>query len=212
MKKVFLTYVLGIVSLVCFGQNADYDVVMNEAFQFLQKAHTADSLQMAVNKFDRIANVEKTKWLPLYYEAYSLVNITYAIKDNDKKDQLLDKADELISKALKIDEKESEILVLKAWALSARIQVSFMTRGGKYSQLSNGELAKAKQMNPENPRIYFMNGQNVFYTPEFLGGGAKKAKPLFELAKQKFEKFTATNSYSPSWGKEINEKMINKCN
>ena len=49
-------------------------------------------------------------------------------------------------------------------------------------------LEKAKELNPDNPRIYLQRGISKFYTPKMFGGGKKAAAPYFEKAQGLFAK------------------------
>ena len=58
----------------------------------------------------------------------------------------------------------------------------------------------AKKLDPENPRIYLLEGQDKFNTPEQFGGSKEEAKILFDKAKDLFEKAKPETSIHPSWG------------
>ncbi|MEJ7671851.1 MAG: hypothetical protein WKF59_03885 [Chitinophagaceae bacterium] len=51
------------------------------------------------NNFERIADAEKTQWLPYYYAAYCNVMNAFMEQDKTKVDAIADKAEELITKA-----------------------------------------------------------------------------------------------------------------
>ena len=61
-------------------------------------------------------------------------------------------------------------------------------------------MAKSKILNPENPRVFLLEGQDKYYTPEQYGGSKSEAKQLFEEAKKKFESFKPADSIAPTWG------------
>ena len=61
-------------------------------------------------------------------------------------------------------------------------------------------VALAKSLNPANPRPYLIEANQVYYTPEMYGGGAGKARPLYELAKAKFAAFRPAGPLAPNWG------------
>ena len=48
------------------------------------------------------------------------------------------------------------------------------------------------------------------HTPPAFGGGEKKAKPVFELALEKFKTFKPESNLHPTWGKEEAEKELKK--
>jgi len=53
---------------------------------------------------------------------------------------------------------------------------------------------------PENPRAYYLQATNAYFTPENFGGGHAKAKPLFEMALEKFNNFKSESKMHPNWG------------
>ncbi len=74
----------------------------------------------------------------------------------------------------------------------------------------NESLDKAIQLNPDNPRVYFLRATMTFHMPEAYGGGAAKALPLFKTATEKFAAFESKTDISPNWGKEGNEAEYKK--
>ena len=72
----------------------------------------------------------------------------------------------------------------------------YMTFGPAASQA----LETAKSLNPENPRVYLLEGIDKFYTPEQYGGSKTEGQKLFEEASKKFEAFKPASSIHPSWG------------
>ena len=75
-----------------------------------------------------------------------------------------------------------------------------MMRSMKYSGLVRETVAKAQQLNPANPRACLVEANNVYYTPKMFGGGADKAKPLYEQAQAKFAAFVPAGPLAPNWG------------
>lgn len=120
----------------------------------------------------------------------------------------VEKAQEVLDKAKALNENDSEITTLQGWVYMGRIWENPMANGAKYGPLSGMELQKAIQLNPENPRPYSLSAQNLLYTPEFYGGGAKVALPLFEKADEKFNAFEAESELHPTWGKGMNDYFL----
>ena len=163
------------------------------------------------NKFQRIAETETTEWMPAYYSALCTTLYSFGEKDVTKVDPLLDQAQTMIDISLKINAKESEIWLLQGMLYQARIMVDPMTRGQKFSIKAGEVFGKAESFNSENPRIYFLRGQNIMNTPKMFGGGKEAAKPLFQKANEKFLKFKPADALSPNWGKEQNEQLLKSC-
>jgi hypothetical protein len=81
----------------------------------------------------------------------------------------------------------------------------------KYGQIFSSNLEKAKEVNPENPRMYYLQGTSKLFTPKAYGGGKKVALPYFEKAKTLFEKESNDDITKPNWGKKHNEGFLAEC-
>ncbi len=97
---------------------------------------------------------------------------------------------------------------MKAHFSSSKLIIDPMSRWQKYGALFDQHLKEAAKLDPQNPRVDYLRGTNLFYTPENFGGGKDKAKPLFESALKKFETFKSPTSYSPTWGKGESEYFL----
>ena len=58
----------------------------------------------------------------------------------------------------------------------------------------------AKKHDPDNPRLYLVDGMNSYYTPEMFGGGVDKAQPLFEKSYELFKTYKPVDETYPNWG------------
>ena len=211
MKKIVLILTLVTFVISSNAQKAEYYKAIGQNLQKLGKAKTQTDFQNVANQFELIANKETKEWLPLYYVAQSTVLMVHRGVEKDKIDSYLDHAQKFIDKALVLNKNESEIHVLQGFLHQARIGVSPMSRGQKYSGLAQECFEKAKALNPQNPRIYYLMAMSVLNTPKMFGGGKKKALPLFLQAKQKFDVFKPALPVLPSWGAKHNQEMIGKC-
>ena len=118
----------------------------------------------------------------------------------DKIDPLANKAEELLNKAEAISKDNSEIFCLKKMIATLRMMADPMKRYMTNGPLATEALQKAKSLNPENPRVYLLEGQDKFYTPEQYGGSKTEAKALFEQSIKKYEAKPASD-IDPQWGK-----------
>jgi outer membrane murein-binding lipoprotein Lpp len=168
------------------------------------------------NQSNRLVLISKkfnTEWSASYYAALSKIMLNYNEPDNAKKDALLDEADDLLAQAASLSDKnnaaqQSEIYALTAMAANARLGVDPQKRWQKYGKIFEANLENAKKSNEANPRIYFLKGTSVFYTPKAFGGGKKKALEYFEKAAPLFAKESSDDITIPSWGKEVNEEYV----
>lgn len=218
MKKLFTTTIILLFSIcIVFAQNEKYIQAMTssiEAINTLDKTKPdVNALQQVANRFERIAAAESKEWLPRYYAAYCYVLLGFVGNTLTEKDQFLDKADVLLKESETLAAKPTdEILVMEAYEAQIRLAADPMNRwqdeGEKFGQL----LTKAKSLNPENPRIYYLEGSSMFFTPEEFGGGKKRAKPILEKANEKFSNFKPQSSVHPNWGKIETEWMLSQSN
>ena len=209
MKTLFLT-LLVMVSAITLNAGK-YETVMKANIDKMYQTSSSDELEALASLFFRIGEAEKNKWIPYYYSSYSYVSITFSISEDTKEtDRQLDKAQEMLDKALELSPNESELYVLQGLIHSMRI--TSPTRGMKYSMLSNEALSRAEKLNPDNPRLWFCKAQNLFYTPSMFGGGAEKALPLYEKADRLFKAFQPPHELWPAWGETFNAQQIEKIN
>ena len=171
------------------------------------------SQMMSVSaQFDMIASKWENEWSSNYFAAYAKVISSFIVQDNKKKDLFLDEADKYLGKVKTIDSQNDETWALAALITNARISVDGQNRGMQYGGIFNQNLSKAEKINPDNPRIYYLKGTSLFYTPEMYGGGKAQAKPLFEKAKELFAKESKTSVLKPVWGEKQNLDYLKQCN
>jgi len=210
MKKVYLIFAIIAISLPTFAQENRYQEAMLSIIESLDNADGSDAYLDCASRFERIATAEKNLWMPYYYASYSLVVMSFDETDGAKKDLVLDRAQQLLDVALEMEPKESELLTLQAFLYPSRILVDPMSRGMEYMGLMFSSLETAKALNPENPRIYFLEGVNKANLPTSMGGGPEEAKPILEMAVTKFEAFQNSDPLWPHWGEEAARAELDK--
>jgi hypothetical protein len=216
MKKLFILLSFSLATTASFSQNEKYVKTMEEKVAILDTTWSANGLKDLANTFERIANAEKTQWLPYYYAALANVNMGYmsmnpsGASDASVIDPIADKAEGLISKAEALSKDNSEIYVVKKMIASLRMMVDPMNRYMKYGMEANAALEKAKSLNAENPRVYLLEGQDKFYTPEQFGGSKEEAKKLFEESIKKGDAFKPESSIHPHWGKSTAQYFLSQ--
>ena len=210
MKKTIFILSAILVASFSFAQMPDKFVKAMEAkIVLIDSANTVESLTDLANAFERIADAEKNQWLPYYYAAYCNASagiIAGAGGDMmaakaDKTDPYADKADKQIKKAEELAKNNSEIFIVKKMIATLRMLGDPMNRYMTYGPEAQAMLDEAKKLNPENPRVYILEGQDKFYTPEQFGGSKDEAKVLFEKAQKLYETFKPETKIHPNWGK-----------
>lgn len=193
------------------AQNKKYIAAMEKNVAMLDTVKSMGGLQQVANSFERIANVEKKEWLPSYYMAYCNVLLAAYESKGDVVDAYCDKAEAYINTADSLSPNNSEVYAIRAFINSMRIKVNPMARGAKYGMESAMNTEKAKELDPANPRPYFLEAQGKLYTPPAFGGGKDKALPLFEETVKKYAAFKPASSIHPKWGEEQAKKMLEEC-
>ncbi len=207
MKTLFFTLAFLLGTILSFSNDA-YQKAMSQSIEKLFQATTIHENIEIANQFDRISQLEKTEWLPLYYASYSYIMISFQETDNTKKDAWLDQAQKYLDQAMAIEPNESELYMLQGFLYPSRINIDPMARGMLYMGKMNESLDKALELNPDNPRVYFLRATMTYHMPEAYGGGAAKALPLFKTADEKFRIFKPITDLSPNWGKEANDAEL----
>jgi len=182
---------------------------MGLSIETLFQSKTISEYVEVANQFERISQIEKAEWLPLYYASFAYIMISFQEPDNAKKDTYLDQAQKYLDQAKAIAPNESELYMLQGFLYPSRINVDPMNRGMLYIGDMNKSLDKALELNPDNPRVYYLRATIMHHTPEAYGGGAAKALPLYETAVEKFGIFKPKSAISPNWGKEMNDAELN---
>jgi len=158
--------------------------------------------------FERIAEAEKNQWLPYYYVALgNVMSGTMSLGDNlygnnaEKTDPKADAAERALNKAIGLSKETSETWVIKKMIISLRMLGDVMNRAMTAMPEATAALDNAKKLDANNPRIYILEGQDKYYTPEQYGGSKDEAKVLFEKAQKLFETFKPETTIHPNWGK-----------
>ena len=213
IKTVLLTTVLSFAftSGLLAQDKSEYKQAMGAALTQMGSIKDNSGYLDLANQFQRIAENETTEWIPAYYAAFCTTLYSFGEKDKAKVDPVLDQAQTMIDKALKLKSSESEIWVLQGMLYQARIMVDPMTRGQKFFMQANEAFDKAESLNAENPRIYYLKGQNLMNMPAMFGGGKEAAKPMFLKAGEKFLSFKPAEMFAPNWGKEQNAQSLKAC-
>jgi hypothetical protein len=216
MKRSMLLVTALLLALINYAQPGDrYIKAMQEKVVAVDTLRNADGLKDLSNSFERIGDAEKTQWLPYYYAALTEVNAAYTLSLGKQgmsatTDPMADRAELLINKADALSKDNSEIYVVKKMIATLRMMADPMNRYMQYGPQAQQALETAKKLNPENPRIYLLEGEDKFFTPEQYGGSKTEAKVLFEEALKKFDSFKPATSIDPVWGRPTTQYFLSQ--
>jgi hypothetical protein len=218
MKKVILSLFLSCFLLATHAQSEKYIKAMQPKVAAMDTTHSMEVLKDLSASFERIGDAEKTQWLPYYYAALAEINTGYMLSMGktgntaDVLDPIADKAESLLNKAEALNKDNSEIYIVRKMIATLRMMPDPMNRYMTYGPLAQEALETAKRLNPENPRVYLLEGQDKFYTPEQYGGSKAEAKKLFEEAQKKYEAFKPATDLDPTWGKSMIKYFLTQAN
>jgi hypothetical protein len=207
MKPLLFSVVM-LVSVAAFSQSDKYTQAMQKDLTMLDSAKTVADLNAASAAFERIGDAEKTQWLPYYWAALARVRIGWVDNSVDK-DKLAEEVKALCAKGEAIND-NAEFTSIRNMAATQQMLVNPQERWQTYGQEAASALQKGMQMDPNNPRLYYLQGMSVFNTPEQFGGGKDKAKPIFQKAVDLY-KTQENKPLYPKWGAEEADSMLAKC-
>ena len=211
MKKMLFSFLL-FASAAAMAQSDKFTQAMQKNIAKFDSAKTTADYQALAASFERIGDAEKTQWLPYYYAGLALTNAGWAGAALDKDENaekvkaLCDKADALATD----NADKAEILSIRNMAATQQMMVDPQSRWMSYGKEASGDLQKAMTLNPDNPRLYYLQGMSIFGTPEQFGGGKEKAKPIFEKAVALYKTEQPKPLY-PHWGQKQAENKLAEC-
>ena len=212
MIRIF-TALFMLISVTTYSQSDRYTETMKTNLAKFDSVKSSEEYQALAATFERIGDAEKTEWLPYYYSSLALLTPGWTDTKIDKDanavkiKSLLDKADPLT----KDNADKAEVLSIRNMTATQQMLVDPQNRWMSYGQEGANYLKQAKELNPENPRLAYLEGVGIFGTPEQFGGGKAKAKPVLEKAVALF-KSEKPKPLHPSWGLQIAESMLAQCN
>lgn len=207
MRKTFLIIVASMLTIAMNAQSEKYIRAMEKNVAAVDTTWSTDGLIKLANAFQLIADAEKNQWLPYYYASLCNVMSAYTLNGGNitgmaaTTDPIANKAEELLNKAEALRKDNSEIFCVKKMIASLRLMGDPQARAMTYGSASAMALTKAKQLDPGNPRVYLLEGQDKLYTPKEWGGSKEEAMKIFDEAKKKYESFKPESSIHPAWGK-----------
>ena len=212
MKKIILVLAVVLVSAVSMAQKPEYYQTMGETLSQYATCQTVADFQALGNKFQMIANAEKSEWLPLYYQAHCYILMSF-IEQSDaaKKDSYLDVAEKLVDKLVEMEPTEAEVFVLQAFYLTGRLVVNPMERGQEYGGLVGQANGKALALDPTNPRAKMMKLQMDIGSAPYMGTDPKSFCPQAKELLTSWDNFKPKSPLHPNWGKDQVAGIVKGC-
>lgn len=208
MKILLLPFFLFL--CVCIqAQSPRFAQAMKSNLDLMDSAKTDNDYKTVADNFERIGDAEKKQWLPYYYAGLTLCIDGWKPDTKVDKDQNASRVKQLCDKAAAIHD-NAEIYVLRNMAATQQMLVDPPGRWQTYGKEAHEALQKGLQLDPNNPRLYYLQGASLFNTPEQFGGGKAKARPVLEKALQLFDS-AKVSGFEPQWGKRQTEEMLAQC-
>ncbi|MCK0109254.1 hypothetical protein MWU58_08115 [Flavobacteriaceae bacterium S0825] len=204
MKRLLLI-ALTLISTIGVAQS-NYEKGMNKAFE-LWGTNPVE----ASNLFERIAAAEKDNWLPPYYAAQVLIIQGFEIKDKDKLDSQLKKAQGLINDATAISKGNPEIIILQALLHTVWVAYDGATYGMTLAPKVAALYEQAAKIDPNNPRVILNKAEWGMGSARFFGQDTTPFCKDIERALELFANFKPETPFHPNWGKERAEEVLASC-
>ena len=211
MKKMILSSVMMILSLIAMAQKPAYMGAMGKTLSQFATAQTPAGLQQLANRFETIARAEKEEWLPLYYEAQCYILMSFMVEDVTQKDPYLDEAEKLLDKLIEMEPREAEVFALQSFYDTGRLVVNPMERGQKYNALSNQAIGKALALDPTNPRAAFLKIRMEMGAAPYMGLDPKSFCPQALKLLARWDDYKPQSPIHPNWGKTQLELLVKGC-
>lgn len=212
MKKLLLTLSFSLFGLTAYSQTA-YEKIMTEKVAQVEDHKTPEEFTALANDFDRIGTKESKQWLPFYYAAFATIQkgrILMQSGKNTELDPVAADAEKYIAKAEVLNPNNAELYILKKMTSSLRMMADPMGRYMTESPISQQAIAKAQELDPNNPRTTVLLAEDAFFTPEQFGGSKTKGLELFKKSVEQYNAYKTKSSLDPKWGKAEAEYFLNQ--
>lgn len=208
MKRCMLSLLFCGLVLTSMAQSDKYVAVMQKNIAALDAAKSVSDLQDVAASFERVGDAEKTQWLPYYYAALAQTWIGWRpeVKDKDANAEQIKK---FLAKAEAI-EKNAELYAVENMVATQQMMVDPQNRWQTNGMEAGAALQNGLKLDPNNPRLNYLQGESLFGTPPQFGGGKDKAKPVFEKAIALFKSAQPKPLY-PTWGQKQAEDKLAQC-
>ena len=160
-----------------------------------------DSLKQARALFKQATDSAEHRALAHYYAALADYRLANQLPDDaeDQKEPVLKDAIDHLKTATNLDPTLADAWALLSGCYGQRMGLDPM-RGMSLGPKANDAMSNAKDLAPENPRVWIIDGTSDFFAPSMFGGDKERAFRKFTKAARLAEKESVEDPLMPSWG------------
>ena len=191
-----------LIGINTFSQTA-YEKAMTENIALIENHKSADEFTALANDFKRIADKEKTQWLPYYYAAFATIQKGRIAMREGKMadlDLIAAEAQKMLDSAITLSKDNAENLILQKMIHGLKMMVNPQERFMSEGMLAADALSKAEKIDAGNPRITLMKAEDTYFTPEQFGGSKSRGLELFQKSLDQYQAYKTKTSLDPNWG------------
>lgn len=210
MKKLLFTLTLVLSGVFAMAQTP-FEKTMTEKIAKIDQTKTTNEFVALSNDFVRIGDKEKTQWLPYYYASLTQIMKGRSLMMSGKLDALdaiAAEAQKFLDKSSELNPENAENYILQKMIHGLKMMVDPMSRFMTEGASAQTALAKAEQLDPQNPRISILKAEDLYYTPAQFGGSKEKGLELFQKALDQFNTYKTKSNIDPNWGKSEAEYFL----
>lgn len=158
---------------------------------------SSDALRTAQSLFERAAKRDTLAGLSHYYAGLAFYRL---IDYSDEDGKALDAAIDHLKTATEMRPEWPEGYALLA-AAYGRKAAGGMLAGMRYGPKSDDALERARELDPENPRVVLVDAIGLYQKPSIFGGDTEKAVQKMKHAARLFaDRPAPSDPLAPSWG------------
>lgn len=184
------------------AQSSQYKQTMKTLKAELVTAKTKEQFVGLKNKYNRVAAVETSEWLPCYYETFCTIAWAFEEKDPTIKQQLSAQIETQLETLKNTPNPDGEIDVLHGRWLQLKSSLpseNFMQVGIEMY----GVIPQITERYPKNPRGWILLGELIINAPKgFMGYSQKDAQSAFQKASDLLEGVNELEQIGPTWGQD----------
>ena len=154
--------------------------------------------------FDRLANADSTNFYGQYYAAYMDAESGFLYFDTLRKQEVYTRALGYAEKAMKINPKDAEPIILKAHILRLMANHNDSLSADHKAKIKK-LIADAKKIDAANPRLYLVMADELL-----AEGNKKEAMKNYKLASDALKISKSEEFLKPHWGNDELKRSMAK--